>query len=101
MRRTIKFKALNEARVFFSKDNVLVKFSPLTQTFDIILMVILSCSESDWQLSSAAQACTSSFSTVYMVEHIYVDEDRFFKTILAGRTSTTRNAWSCFIHLPP
>jgi hypothetical protein len=36
MRRTIKYKALNEARVFFSEDNVLVDFSPPTQTFDII-----------------------------------------------------------------
>jgi hypothetical protein len=79
MRRTIKFKGLNEARVLFNKDNVLVDFFPLTQTSGTILMMIFSCSESDWQLSSPAQVCTSSSSTVCMVEHIYVDEDRFSK----------------------
>jgi hypothetical protein len=42
-------------------------------------MLIFSCSESDWQLSSPAQVCTSSFPPVYMVEHFYVDEDRFSK----------------------
>ena len=77
MRCTIKFKALNEARVFFNKDHVLIEFFPPTQTSDIVLMLIVSCSESDWQLSSPAQICTSSFPPVYMVEHLYVDEDRF------------------------
>jgi hypothetical protein len=74
MRRTIKFKALNEARVFFNEDSVLVGFFPPTQTFDTVLILIFSCSESDWQLSSPAQV-----PPVYMVEHLHVDEDRFSK----------------------
>jgi hypothetical protein len=76
MTRTTKFKALNEARAFFNKDNVLVEVFPQTQTSDIALMLIFLCSESDWQLSSPSPVCTpSSPPPVCMVEHLYIDED--------------------------
>jgi hypothetical protein len=80
MRFTIKFKILNEARVFLNKDNVVVDFFPPIRTFDIVLVLIFSCSKSDWQLLSSAQVRTSLPYRLYgRVPLTYIDEDRFSK----------------------
>jgi len=71
IRRTPKFKALDEARVFFYDGNVWVT---LVQTFNKVLELGISCNQSDWQLSSLAQVCGSSFPHAFIpaVEHLYI-----------------------------
>ena len=66
-----KFEAHDKARVFFSNWNVSVT---LPQTSGALQLAIL-CRKSDWQLSSLAQICSSSFpqALISMVEHLYVD----------------------------
>ena len=69
--RTPTFKAYNEARVEFSDLDVTVTFP---QTFDRRLKLGISCEQSDWQLSSVAQVCSSSFppALIPTVEHLYI-----------------------------
>jgi hypothetical protein len=61
----------NEARVVFSDWHVSVK---LPQTSDNALEFGVSCRPSDWQLSSLAQVCSSSFpqALIPMVERLYI-----------------------------
>jgi hypothetical protein len=72
--RTPKFKAHVEARMIFSDQAVLVT---LPQTLDRVLKLAILCSQSDWQLSSLAQVCSSSFPQplVPAVEHLYILKD--------------------------
>jgi hypothetical protein len=69
--RTPKLKAYDEARVDFSDRRVLVTFP---QAFDRALALKISCGQFDWQLSSLAQVCSSSFpqALIPMVEHLYI-----------------------------
>jgi hypothetical protein len=69
--RTSKFKTCDEARVVFSDTGILVE---LPQTFDTTLELVISCSQSDWQLSSLAQVCRSSFpqTLISAMERLYI-----------------------------
>jgi hypothetical protein len=74
--RTPKFMAQDEARVFFSNQEVSVT---LPQTSDGVLLLGISCRHSDWQLLSLTQVCSLSFPRVFIpaVEHLYIVEERF------------------------
>jgi hypothetical protein len=69
--RTPKLKGYNEAHVDFSDSDVLVRYP---QAFDGALELGILCGQSDWQLSSLAQVCSSSFpqALIPMVEHLYI-----------------------------
>ena len=69
--RTPKFKAHNEARVFFTNRGVSVT---LPQTLDGVFKLRISCRQLDWQLSSLAQICSSFFcqALIPAVEHLYI-----------------------------
>jgi hypothetical protein len=72
--RAPKFKAHSKAYVVFSRWDVAVA---LPQTFGGFLEFRTSCKQSDWQLSSAAQVCSSSFTQALIptVEHLYIRSD--------------------------
>ena len=69
--RIPKLEAPHEAHVEFSKWDVVVT---LPQAFDESLELRTSCKQSEWQLSSAAQVCSSSFTQTLIptVEHLYI-----------------------------
>jgi hypothetical protein len=69
--RTPQFKAYNEARVVFSDWLV---WGTLPPTLNRALELAVSCRQSDWQLSSLAQVCSSSFpqALILAVEHLYI-----------------------------
>ena len=75
--RAPKLKAQDEARVFFSD---LFARVALPRTFDDgVLELTILCSQSDWQLSSLAQVCSSSFpqALIHTVEDLYISEIGF------------------------
>jgi hypothetical protein len=69
--RAPKFKAHEEARVVFFDWQVSVTFP---KTFDGELELEILCRQPDWQLSSLAQVCISSFppTLIPAVEHLYI-----------------------------
>ena len=71
--RTPRFKAYNEARVVFH-DWVVSTVS--VSAFDGRLCLIILCISSDWQLSSLAQVCSSSFpqALISTVEHLFIED---------------------------
>ena len=73
--RSPKFKAHDEARVSFDSQHVRVT---LPRTVDEVLELAISCSQPDWQLSSLAQVCGSSFpqALIPAVEHLYICDGR-------------------------
>ena len=70
--RTPNFKAYDEARVTFNSLGVHVE---VPHTFDGALRLGTSCRKPDWQFSSLAQVCGSSFpqGLIPMVEHLYIE----------------------------
>jgi hypothetical protein len=70
--RTPKFKACDEARVDLFDQLVSIRLS--SQASDGALDLQILCRQSDWQLSSLAQVCSSSFpqALIPMVEHLYI-----------------------------
>ena len=72
IRRTPKFKAHTEAHVGFSNFHVTVT---LPRIFDGELELNFSYRRSDWQLSSVAQVCNSSFTQTFIpkVERLYIE----------------------------
>jgi hypothetical protein len=71
--RRQKDEAHNEAHVTFSISRVHVW---LPEPIDSELQVGVLCRQSDWQLSAAAQVCSSSFPQAFIptVEHLYISE---------------------------
>jgi hypothetical protein len=69
--RTPKLKACNEARVVFYNSRVTMALSGRDE---LELTLGISCSQSDWQLSSMAQVFASSFprALIPMLEHLYI-----------------------------
>jgi hypothetical protein len=74
--RTPKFKTHTEAHMVFSVKDVSIT---LPQIFHGVLKLAISCSQSDWQLSSLAQVFSSSFlqALISMVEHLYIQSRSF------------------------
>ena len=77
--RTPRLKIHDEALVFFTDSRVWVS---LSQPLDGWLCLGISCRQSDWQLSSLAQLCSSAFIQALIVpavEHLYIIEGDFFE----------------------
>ena len=72
--RSPKFKAYDEARVTFSDSRAAIS---LPERDNPGLQLEISCRRSDWQLSSLAQVCASSFpqALIPMLENLYILED--------------------------
>jgi hypothetical protein len=72
--RTPKLKTCDDARVDFSDWRVSVRFP---QASGGALELRISCRQSDWQLSSLAQVCSSSSpqALIPMVEHLYIQDE--------------------------
>jgi hypothetical protein len=72
--RTPDFNAYDEARVAFSDGNVSIALVPSN---DAWIRLYISCRQSDWQLSSLAQVCGSSFpqSLISPVRDLYIFEE--------------------------
>jgi hypothetical protein len=72
---TPKLKAYDQACVFFSNREVSIT---LPWTSNGRLQLEISCGQSDWQLSSLSQLCSSSFphALISTVEHLYIFEER-------------------------
>lgn len=78
--RIEKFKALSQAHIIVSTYSVDVKLTPQTGTFDrTTLMLGISCGETDWQLSSMAQLCSSSLHPLTMLEHLNISTDQYLR----------------------
>jgi hypothetical protein len=72
MRRTARFQALDEAHVAFDYHGVRVEYLPRPFSIDEVSGLRISCTKSDWQLSSVSQIFTSFFPSTDMVEHLYI-----------------------------
>ena len=71
--RTEIIKAHYRAQVEFHKDLAEVKFSPPREaTVHKGLFLRISCTPSDWQLSSIAQVCSSFSPPLYTSEHLSI-----------------------------
>ena len=74
---TTRFQTLNEAHVDFDDDGVQVRYPSLDQTLDERFRLRILCKELRWQLPSLAQALTSLFPFIYIVEHLYIYGSRY------------------------
>ncbi|KAH9981605.1 hypothetical protein BJV74DRAFT_854507 [Russula compacta] len=74
-----RLKPFNQANVIFHDDYVDVSvFPPQTsRAHDDLLHVIISCRESEWQLSSLTQICKSSLPPFSTLESLYVRKDEY------------------------
>jgi hypothetical protein len=93
--RAPKFKSPDEARVVFSNWDVSLT---LPQTLNKALEFGISCRQSDWQLSSAAQVFGSFFrqSLVPAVEHLYILENGFSR--LHWQDDIENSQWLELLH---
>jgi len=74
--RTEIIKAHYRANVDFHDGGAEVIFSPQGRAVNEGLCLRISCTPSDWQLSSVAQVCTSSLPPLYTLEHLNILSDR-------------------------
>jgi F-box-like len=72
MRRTTRFQALIEAHVDFDYGGIHVESLPQIYLFNEMSGFSISCNDFDWQLSSVANALTSFFPSIYIVERLYI-----------------------------
>lgn len=67
-------KLFEKARVAFSNRAAWVKISSQTPSYRVLKVEIL-CRESDWQVSSLEQVCTSCLPPLSALEVLYIDEN--------------------------
>ena len=91
--RTPRFNARDRAYVQFSNSAVSVKLLP-TSGGEYGLELVMLCGQSDWQLSSLAQVCSSSFSQALIsaVEHLYII-DRATRSQLHWQDDIESSQW--------
>ena len=68
-------RAPKKSLVIFNSKAIIVKF-PSQTSDNNILSVQISCTVSEWQLSSVAQVCTSSLPPISTLEDLYILENR-------------------------
>jgi hypothetical protein len=95
--RTPRLKGFDEAHVFFSDRVVSVTFP---QAFSRRLQLGILCSQSDWQLSSLAQVCSSSFpqALIPTVERLCILEDDG-RSRLRWQDDIESSQWVELLHL--
>ena len=93
--RAPKFKAHDEARVFFDDRHVRITFP---QTLDESLELAISCRQPDWQISSLAQVCSLSFpqALIPAVKHLYICDGRYSKRLWQGDIENSQ--WLELLH---
>jgi len=69
--RTEIVREAYEAYVSSLPDNVRFRLYPRNGTEDVTLLI--SCNPLDWQISSLAQVCSSSFPPLPTLEHLHID----------------------------
>jgi hypothetical protein len=77
--RTPKLKAYDQARLIFSDSGATIALPDR----DNQLGLKISCTQSDWPLSSLVQLCTSSFPRTFisMPEHLYILQNTIFQPL--------------------
>jgi hypothetical protein len=82
----------DKAQAFFSEKEVSVT---LPQRSSKMLRLEILCRQPDWQLSSLAQVCGSSFSAfIPAVEHLYILEDE----VVDWQDDTENGQWMELLH---
>jgi len=77
--RAEEFEAITEAVVVLYDQSVKVTLYPQTGKGDrAMLALAISCSESDWQLSSLEQVCRSSLPLMFGLERLDIHEDKYW-----------------------
>ena len=97
--RAPKIKAQDGAHVEFTNLDVRVTLPNTNQqTLYRALKFTISCSQSDWQLSSLVQVCSSSFpqALICTVEDLYISENRFFP--VPWQDDLESNQWLELLH---
>jgi len=95
--RTPNFKAPHEACVAVSDSSVrIAPLRPFVRGFRVDLEI--SCRQSDWQLSSLAQVCRSSFPYTFItsLENLYIHEDEYPR--LRWQNATENAQWLELLH---
>ena len=95
--RTPNFKAHDEACVVVSDSGVrIAPVRPFVRGFRVELEI--SCFQSDWQLSSLAQICHSSFPHTFIssLENMYIREDGYPR--LGWQENTENTQWLELLH---
>jgi hypothetical protein len=90
MRRATRLQTLNEAHVTFDNYGVEAGSLPATGNFDETSGLRISCTRSDWQLSSLAQAIPLFFPSIYLVEYLYIYEPLFFPSEVQDEIENTQ-----------
>ena len=88
IRRTPKFKTYDKARLEFSGSRV------WATTIDRAFGLTIKCTQSDWQLSSLAQVCSSGF--MLAVEHLYICEQKY--ALLSWQDDIETSQWLEVLH---
>jgi hypothetical protein len=94
--RTPKFGTHDHAHAIFSDRNVLAA----PQTAEGVLNLGVSCNQSDWQLSSLAQAFSSFFPQALnlTVEHLYIFESASTTPVLRWQDDIESGQWLELFH---
>lgn len=72
--RIEKFELLDQANVAFWNESAEVSLSLKTETVRHISLVLeISCTQADWQLSFIAQVCSMPFPPISTLEHLRID----------------------------
>jgi hypothetical protein len=98
--RTPMLRAHNEARVAFSDLSV---SATLSRTFDEVfsqLKLAISCRQSDWQLSSLVQVCSSSFpqALISVVESLIILEEDSLRPHWQDDSDIESSQWLDLLH---
>ena len=73
--RTPRLKALGKARLIFQDDTAVIGLSSQSPGYGSGIEVQISCKESDWQVSSMEQVCTSCLPSHSALEDLYIYEN--------------------------
>ena len=95
--RRPKLRAREKGRILFNHKAIRVAFPPQT-SYGGVLNVEVSCTVSEWQLSSLEQVCSSSLPPVSALEDLYIYEDRLEELPLHWQDDVENTLWLELLH---
>ena len=94
--RTPTLRAPEMGHIEFYPRSTVVKFRSQTSGYDGALCVQISCTASEWQVSSLEQVCNSSLPPVSTLEDLYISEGRGY--LLNWQDDVERTLWLELLH---
>jgi len=96
--RTATFRAANQAYIWGNTNTVIFRLCPRNGKEGEEVALSISCNPLDWQISSLAQVCSTSFPPLSTLEHLDISTEEGPNSLLEWQDDMEDTQWLDLLH---